>query len=523
MESRLSESKINITRKNIKLIQDKQQIIINELKLLDENSPGYKDKCRVLLKYEKQFIKFRDEEEKYMNVNLTVKPKLSISKLQEKRSLKSIPEEVSSEDIDAKLKYLKSICPDTSLCISFGIANNDIKEFFNFIDFKYVISIEGVGSPSTNGFVNELKYTRNNYSAYTIMKSTMSSESDNLFYEYLVGKYINKLNMIFPCFIETYGWSIYHDESYINTISKINDLDTDIDKVRNAIQLPMRDTCTSADLDKSCYAACCLTILIQHIPESKSIGYMVETDNKYISNNELIISLYHIYNALAVVANTYTHYDLHRYNVLIYEPVKGKCIHYHYINNDNTSIDFKSKYITKIIDYGRSFFVDIKNNGVCGSSMSIHKKICQSPYCRPKCGKYMGYDMLIEEEDPKNAYYICSTKRNISHDLRLLYELFSVYHKYTEINEELNNLLSKVQYGVGLEKNNTMYGTPEQVVNDNKNIIANVMDAKNALDIIVVSEKFKENNEIYTEHIEVFAEVYIYADGRPMIYKVRST
>lgn len=57
---------------------------------------------------------------------------------------------------------------------------------------------------------------------------------------------------------------------------------------------------------------------------------------------------------LATLANTFTHYDLHPSNVLLCEPVLGK--YYKYILNDRTVVEFKSKYIVKIIDYGRSFF-----------------------------------------------------------------------------------------------------------------------------------------------------------------------
>jgi hypothetical protein len=108
---------------------------------------------------------------------------------------------------------------------------------------------------------------------------------------------------------------------------------------------------------------------------------------------------------LMCLQNEFTHYDLHSDNILIYEPVIGKYIQYHYFVDGN-EISFKSKYIVKIIDYGRCYFHDTDTN----NSMNIHEKICNEKQCDPECGEDYGYQWLQHNNglDPYD-YFINST------------------------------------------------------------------------------------------------------------------
>ena len=107
--------------------------------------------------------------------------------------------------------FLNSICSDSGVCIAFGKQAKRISKHFNgFVNFEYVISVDQIGPTTINGFVKEITYEHFGYKANAILKSSNKKDSDNLLFEYLVGQYINKQCMVFPCFIETYGWYQYN-------------------------------------------------------------------------------------------------------------------------------------------------------------------------------------------------------------------------------------------------------------------------------------------------------------------------
>ena len=105
-------------------------------------------------------------------------------------------------------KVLQVVCKDPDNCLAIGHYGFMIKSLFE--DFRKlslinVDNIKSLGKPSTNGFVLECPFYKNNYTAYTVLKSSASPTADNLFYEYYVGTtFINKLLTRFPVFVETY-------------------------------------------------------------------------------------------------------------------------------------------------------------------------------------------------------------------------------------------------------------------------------------------------------------------------------
>ena len=126
---------------------------------------------------------------------------------------------------------------------------------------------------------------------------------------------------------------------------------------------------------------------------------------------------------LTMLSEQFTHYDLHLQNVLVYTPIENKYIHYHY-HMYGYSVDFKSKYIVKIIDYGRAYFND---NG--RDSLDIYEHVCNSKDCGGmKCGIDYGYANLIPERYIGSRNHITSYKPNISHDLRILHQIRKYYY-----------------------------------------------------------------------------------------------
>jgi hypothetical protein len=401
-------------------------------------------------------------------------------------------------------RFLNHICTDSGVCIAFGKELGIIKNHFdNFLNFTYVSQIRRIGEPSANGFVNEITYDREGYKSHAILKSSTTPLADNLLYETLVGLYVNKLNMIYPCFLETYGIYGYktgtewtrlkngsRDKKILNDLILLN-------------SIPEVDELVSISCKNSQY----LCVLIQNIKDAKSLESML--NKREFSKNHLMYVLYQIYMTLSCVSNNFTHYDLHAGNVLLYEPVKGKYIEYHY-HKDNQEIVFKSPYLSKIIDYGRCFFKDDNNRSKLGSSTKIHKAVCEHKSCKPDCGLSAGYSWL-ECSNSANNHYICSTERNISHDLRLLYILRSVYPQFPFFN--------KINYCNGFNYRNPCqgFGTIENTRRGLPDIINNVLDAHDELLRVITDPHTIDNNDaIFNDPNEKLGELHVYYDGRPM-------
>ena len=79
-----------------------------------------------------------------------------------------------------------------------------------------------MGSKSVNGFVYLINYKQDDYNFSAVLKSSAKPNADNLFYEYFVGKnFINKMNLIFPCFVETYRLYVNNNEELYNKMRRL--------------------------------------------------------------------------------------------------------------------------------------------------------------------------------------------------------------------------------------------------------------------------------------------------------------
>ena len=228
----------------------------------------------------------------------------------------------------------------------------------------------------------------------------------------------------------------------------------------------------------------------------------------------------------------FTHYDLHNENVLLYEPELGKYIQYNYhktssvFKTEKTTF-FYSAYIPKIIDYGRSFVHSSNMN-----SKKIYKTICAEKACNPYCGENVGFQWF----NPDSELFISSSKKNESHDLRLLNmcrnDVNSIIKKEEEdpafkIKDNLtllktDEILQKIEYGVGIEDEKRKgYGTIENLggkISDGTKIV-NVNLAYKALKRAVeTSAVMAENKEYYEKTFSKLGDIHIYDDGRPMVY-----
>jgi len=418
--------------------------------------------------------------------------------------------------IKKSTKFLNMVCADSGQCLAFGNKIHDIMVHFNgFTNFTYVVGeLEELGNESINGFVRKIKYERNGYQAYSILKSSKDELSDNLVYEYVVGiKFINRILQQTPCFMYTYGLYYYKSlmeylvvQDYINGVSGKAILDTTIDLQKT---IDYKQAC-----EKSKYAC----VLIQYLDQAESFSDALSSDGtgNYIQYH-LVYTLFILYHTLARFATTFTHYDLHGGNVLIFRPFQQKTLEYVYHLSNGSTVMFRTPFVPKIIDYGRCFF----DNGNV-SSKTVYDKICSVPECA-HCGSNSGFTLL--SPTPWNG--ITGQKKNESHDLRLVFNLAMnigfllrrMKAKASATYTKLDRVLTKVKYGVGQAADEVRFGTVEDTHRHPKgNVIANVMDMYTALRKIVTDPVVIQENKDYVVE-EVAGQFHIYEDGRPMKFE----
>jgi uncharacterized CHY-type Zn-finger protein len=572
----------------------------------------------------------------------------TFSDTRKQSAAKKIARFLGKNRMKIKGRYLESICSDSGVCLAFGNNASAIKDFFNgFTSLKYAISpmtqidkeieeefiqertltLNNTGDLrlypvySSNRIIHEIKYSRENYLAHSIVKSSANTDAVNLFYEYIVGLFINEKNKLYPCFLETYGLFIYKDEdawtdtntkkeieiicgichevlnnksgpgNSSNCTSQCNDairvcnnghifhrgcilewsstsmrtrdqcpecrgsclpnLDT-VPKVSNRFlesKNPIQnikdigdfkrnttflhgDTALSHHQFKELLAISCrspkhIAVMIQHIKNAKTIRrVIIDSRMKDIAdgNNgssydfyyyELVNILFQIYYPLSEMKNVFTHYDLRMNNVILYQPFENGHIDFHYQTTPTTFITFRSKYISKIVDYRFSYFKQVKpytrtltskisNFGRSQTykqddinSMKIYKLLCDEPACNPRCGDTQGYRKLkpptrSSSTRRSSSHYnnlIHSSVRNTGFDLLLLNEL-KLFHNY-------------------------MNGTFTDLFGD----MTGVQEARDILQQMMEFKEFKAVNIVRYVNSTKMGDLYIYNDGRPMEYK----
>jgi len=414
-----------------------------------------------------------------------------------------VSQNIENRDINFG-KMLQVSCKNPDSCLALGKYDDSIKYFFdNFRNLNYIdnSNVKRIGNPSANGFIIELPFKKLNYTAYTILKCSSRPVSDNLFYEYYVGKYfINTYLKKIPCFVETYDlYEFNSNTSYINIKYKANnDTLSDIDFKSNIHRINTSEKQYNL-FNYSCIKNKLLCILIQHFDKFYSFEHEwnINYDNiKY----DLYNILYQVYYGLCLLGSNYTHYDLHNENVFLYKPFDGNmCILLRYHRN-NKVFEFKSEYIVKLIDYGRNYFYNGKI-----STTQIIKNICKMSECVVNCGDSVGYSIIKGSmNNPSfNFYWIDPTQPNLSHDLR-----FASYIKDSLLT---NPHMKSFTY-------NAKYGTPEDMTGDKHNI-KSIFDLRDYLEYIIPSFNSAKNEKKYASW-KVAATMDIYDDGRDYEFNV---
>jgi len=410
-----------------------------------------------------------------------VKPKLD-------ESMKRIQSFMKRTTQKRRGVYLKTICSESGLCIAFGIESLKIKKFFNNFDFKLVDQVKRIGSPSSNGFVNELRYTKNDYTSYAVLKSSTNDYSDNLMYEYRVGQFLNKMSLLFPCFLETYGLFKYNSSLNWKHMKETKQV------LPSVFSASLKHQ--PYNLKVGCNESKYMSILIQHIRGCQTVGEMLTKDTFH----HILPILFQVYYPLFHMRKHFTHYDLHQENVILYEPVPGKYIQFHY-QTETGFVTFKSPYIVKIIDYGRSYFKDIED------SKDIYDEICSLKECDPLCGIDKGF-ATFQLSNETNFHHIVSQQKNESHDLRFLKIVLDMLDKFQTPRwfEYYKN-----SFNVRYESN---YGTPENICKKKIFYFFTSRELCNIEDVYKHLEKILPLSNVQLDgyHNEKYGDLYVYSN-----------
>jgi len=477
-----------------------------------------------------------------------------------KRNTRKINDQIALQRITKVLRRhllnnMNNICSDSGECMALGgKGKNAIRKYFNgFTDFNYVEPpIQSIGNVSGNGFVKQITYTRNKYSAYAILKSSQNATSDNLAYEFAVGQYINKLCNRFPCFLETYGLYYYDEESSWEYM-KNNEI-TDANFLKEKL-IGKKTSGYDIDYISACAKSKYASILLENVNSAVTLFDIADsliikdTDNyekayknlKPFLQDELPFILFQIYFALSILSETFTHYDLHIHNVLIYTLDSNKYLQYHYHYKDGKTVSFKSKYIAKIIDYGRSFFNDKEAKM---DSKKIRASLCEIDSCNQeeKCGKFQGFASLRGETIELNESngYIDSTNANYSHDLLLIHKLKYLFinkiYKFSNLGELFDKLNYNSDYGTIAMKTDIEPKMSKKPKKRNEITILdfninNVNDLSRHLKYLIINDfrnimGINESNyslyETIDENVKIMytkiGDLHIYEDGTHMKY-----
>jgi hypothetical protein len=446
-------------------------------------------------------------------------------KYAKKAATRKIGKFLRHRDPRVRAKFLQSVCSDAGVCIAFGTNASSIRKHFDdFNNFDLLSKpVERIGAVSVNGFVKELTYVNRGYVANAVLKSAAYFNSDNLLYEALVGFFLNKMSQMYPSFVETYGLYGYNADGLAYKECKDNKLTNPaaLSAGLTRIAQSAKDIGSLA-VKVSCLSPISMAVLIQHLKSAKTIRE--KCYDRLFATKDLLYVLYQVYMTLGTLSTVFTHYDLHRDNVLVYEPVAGSHIEYHYHHSSTSGgkkeTVFRSKYIAKIIDYGRCYYNDTSSASNTSESKSFYDNlVCKE--CKPQCGKGRGYEwMEYKPKQVKSASHISSQRSNPSHDLRLLY---SIGNKVKGMDPKLQTLIGRVVYGQGVSKRNEMYGTEPRTDSGLPMKIHNVKDAFAALEELVNNPQSEVQNEIDYRTSKLLGELHVYGGDRPMRWKAKHT
>lgn len=313
---------------------------------------------------------------------------------------------------------------------------------------KDVAFLKSIQSSSSNGNVYVVELD----GRPAIMKSMRPRDDkipDSLAYEYFVGKFINNYVRVFPCFVETYEIA-------------------QADAVTTSLHRGMFRKVTERDVCKNPMS---IVLFTEYVDHAKPLKY-IEAPSM-----EMVHILFQVYMPLAFLSKDFTHYDLHRSNVMVQTTRYYTQFIYHL---PGRVVKFKTRYIAKIIDYGKCF--------VRGNRDFFKKFKCDAGF---NCNKTV-------RAASKRSFSTCRVA-NPSSDLRL----------FMQVQDKVPIASIPVVYDRVRKPNYKQHYGTAPASDDFPNSVQTVVDA-----MLELERRVKDQPH------EVGATFHIYSDGRPFTHRL---
>jgi hypothetical protein len=398
-----------------------------------------------------------------------------------------------------EIAFLKSICGDVGICLSLNENFHMIMDMFDhFQDFTHLVDSPKILASGDNGTIRTLKYIKTtegiSFHAYGACKLTKHARNDNLMYEEMVGVYgVNRWCQHYPLFTRTYGSFVAPAQTKALLITQRGSVDRSAFDSLTRLHFPQ-------DINTMCNQPENVCLVVQYYNNMTSLfDYVLQYDRHMAPGDaspEIPQILFQLYYTLYQCRDIFTHYDMHAGNLNLIRLPAGHHIDYEYefqtseTGNTTSIIRFKSNFIVKLIDYGRSYFQGRDENDQPIDSATIIHMIedAKRPGTQQKLCPRLG-DFGVSN-DPR-FYFIDSTSNNQSHDLRLLKDLSEMISNRPDLKNTfqtfyptLVKILRKTMYNSTFDRNTqslVFYGTPHMMTlpltMTDTGVIFNVRDA----------------------------------------------
>ncbi len=420
-------------------------------------------------------------------------------------------------------------------------------DYFQNLD-KYSSRIQKIGENSVNGFIRKLEYIAPRQRYSIILKGNQSTDSDNLVYEYLVGQCINVFSKFFPCFSKTYSLGVFEKLSfYLKFLQNIT-ADTTLPNPLHTYIVPLTNLTNL--VENGCKYNQHVVIFTQYIPIKLNLKQflknistkMSESVEKYRIKNENIHALYQLtsilhitYQLLSSFSNMFTHYDLHLENLVLVEVPDNKIINVIFHYPDGSVLNYNIEYLPILIDYGRCFINCNQLDPTKTNSKEIMKTVCskdsirrpENPTCNKVCGNKVGYTFSTNYDEKTDTFepsglnniFIDYTRKNISHDCRLLHEILH-YFSFADVSQDSFIIQRLVgDFFDRLQPMDNRFGTREVEISQysiKEPTIGNVIMAARKLTDIISDPQFNINNDTLLNSKPLYGTLHIWTDlSRP--------
>jgi hypothetical protein len=394
-----------------------------------------------------------------------------------------------------------------------AVKDQTIEKYDNFSNLFLVNgSIKKIGNPSENGFIDKLNF-RNKIDSATfdcILKTSLSKDADNNFYEYTVGLCINKIKTFLPNFLYTFNYgNIKFD---LKMLLKSSKEFTDLEKFSNDLELKNikeKDILSYSNISNGCKTNDVSSIMLEYLPAS--VNFETLTKNKKFIDNyniEIFNILFQVYAALSCLKNVYTHYDLHVGNVMFVEVPEDKTVLITYSINGKP-YHLYTHFIPVIIDYGRSHINCLELDSIIFSKI-FSEIACENPDCntksKPICntvpnGLIINKNSNDNYDNQERFFYIDMRHKNESSDLRYLHTLMDFFKDGIQIKSEYNKRFDRKDWTLrdkngreslsyGVKENLSKYQFTQKISNTT-DCINWLCDIYDKIDNSIISKKEK--------------------------------